>query len=86
MKVRLFFQCGRCGSTSFRSSSARGFKDSLLGHLGVHAQRCHMCRRRFYLFKPYSLRPFLLALDAPPQDGRDLNSGVAEQVADASDA
>ena len=86
MKVRLFFQCTWCGSTAFRRSARRGIKDSLLRQFGFHPQRCHMCRRRFYLFKPNSLGPFLLALDAPPQDGRDVNAVVGEQVADGSEA
>ena len=86
MKVRLYYQCAHCGSTSFRKSAARSLKESFLAHVGIHPQRCHMCRRRFFLFKPNNLRAFLVALDAPPQDGRELEPGGSDAVADASDA
>ena len=86
MKVRLYYQCACCGSTSFRTSAARTLKESFLAHFGIHPQRCHMCRRRFFLFKPNNLRAFLAALDAPPQDGRELEPGRSGAVADASDA
>jgi hypothetical protein len=57
-----------------------------MGCFGVHAQRCHMCRSRFFLFKPTNLRAFLAALDAPPQDDRVRESARSEAIADASDA
>jgi len=83
MKVRLFYRCTRCGSSSFRRSQTRTLKESLLGYIGVHPQRCHMCRRRFFLFKPTNLKAFLSALDAPPQSERETNT---RPIADASDA
>jgi hypothetical protein len=57
-----------------------------MGCLGVHPQRCHMCRSRFFLFKPTHLRAFLAALDAPAQNQREQEAGGAEPIADASDA
>lgn len=86
MKVRLFYQCVRCGSSSFRRSKTRTLKESFLGCFGVHPQRCYMCRSRFFLFKPSNLRVFLAALDAPPQDERVREGRGAEAIADASDA
>ncbi|HUA20393.1 MAG TPA: hypothetical protein VMB25_16715 [Bryobacteraceae bacterium] len=84
MKVRLYYQCTCCGSSSFRRSHTRTFKETLLGCLGVHPQRCHMCRSRFFLFKPTNLRAFLTALDAPAQKEREASG--TRPVADASDA
>jgi hypothetical protein len=84
MKIRLIFQCSRCGSISFRPSTPRSLKDSILRKLGVNPHRCHMCRRRFYLFKPLSLRAFLIALDAQPAETADANA--AGQVLEATDS
>ena len=65
MRVRILFYCPRCGSVSFRPSISRLLRDSWLSKLGVHPQRCYMCRLRFYLFKPTWLREFVAALDRP---------------------
>src|SRR5579863_967076 len=62
MTIRVVFQCSRCGSNSFRPSSLRTFKDTVLKHIGVAPQRCLMCRRRFYLYRPASLQWFLRIL------------------------
>lgn len=63
MRVRIVFYCPRCGSVLFRPSVSRLFRDSFVGKLGIHPQRCYMCRLRFYLFKPSRLRAFVSALD-----------------------
>lgn len=65
MKVRIAYCCSRCGSSRFRPSISRHLADPVLACLGVHPQRCYMCRLRFYLFKPESLRTLLSALDRP---------------------
>jgi hypothetical protein len=52
--------------------------------MGVNPQRCHLCRRRFYLFKPMSLRAFLIALDSQSNGIADANA--AAQMLDATDA
>jgi len=62
----------------------RSWKDSILRKLGVNPHRCHMCRRRFYLFKPLSLRAFLMALDAQPAEAADAKA--AAQALDATDS
>jgi hypothetical protein len=74
MKIRLIFQCTCCGSISFRSSSIRTLKDSIVRKIGFNAHRCHLCGRRFYLFKPLSLRAFLLAIDAQANATGDANA------------
>jgi len=63
MRVRIVFYCPRCGSVLFRPSVSRLFRDSIVSKLGVHPQRCYMCRLRFYLFKPSRLRTLVAALD-----------------------
>jgi len=85
MKVRFSYHCSRCGSTRFRRSQARSFGESILGRFGIHAQRCHMCRSRFFLFKPEGLRTFLAALDAPAHNERERPTSGAP-IADPSDA
>jgi hypothetical protein len=65
MRVRLLYCCPRCGSLLFRPSITRKYRDSFLGSIGVHAQRCYICRLRFYLFKPVRLRGFLTVLNRP---------------------
>jgi len=65
MRVRIVFYCPRCGSVLFRPSVSRRFRDSFARKLGIHPQRCYMCRLRFYLFKPSRLRTFVTALDRP---------------------
>lgn len=65
MRVRIVFYCPRCGSVLFRPSVSRLFRDSFASKLGIHPQRCYMCRLRFYLFKPSRLKPFVAALDRP---------------------
>jgi len=65
MRIRLIFYCPRCGSVLFRPSANRGFRDYFMGSFGVHAQRCYMCRHRFYLFKPDGLKGLLKKLDRP---------------------
>jgi hypothetical protein len=52
MKIRLVLHCSQCGSHSFRPSSQVTLKDAVLQKFGVIPQRCFLCRRRFYLFKP----------------------------------
>jgi hypothetical protein len=66
MKIRITFECSRCGSLFFRPSMKRTFKDVPLSKIGVKAQRCYRCRRRFYLFRPVWLNAFLKALVASP--------------------
>jgi hypothetical protein len=63
MQVRILFYCPRCGSVLFRPSISRQFRDRFLGKVGIHPQRCYMCRLRFYLFKPWRLKAFVAALD-----------------------
>ena len=65
MKVRIAYCCSHCGSSRFRPSISRRLADPVLSCLGIHPQRCYMCRVRFYLFQPYGLRSFLSALDRP---------------------
>jgi len=84
MKIRLIFQCSRCGSISFRLSTPRSLKDSILRKVGFNPHRCHLCRRRFYLFKPLRLRAFLEALDAPATAASEVNP--ADQVLEAADS
>jgi hypothetical protein len=84
MKIRLIFQCSRCGSITFRSSSPRSLKDSILRKIGFNPHRCYLCRRRFYLFKPLSLRAFLMALDS--QAHGIANANTADEMMDTTDA
>jgi hypothetical protein len=84
MKIRLIFQCSRCGSITFRPSTPRSLKDSILRKIGFNPHRCYLCRRRFYLFKPMSLRAFLMALDSQASGSADANA--AEPILDATDA
>jgi len=66
MKIRLKFECSRCGSKIFRPSSKWSFRDSLLKKIGVTPQRCYRCRTRFYIYRPVTLHMFLKALVGPP--------------------
>jgi hypothetical protein len=84
MKIRLIFQCSRCGSITFRSSSPRSLKDSILRKIGFNPHRCYLCRRRFYLFKPLSLRAFLMALDS--EANANANANAAAEMVEATDA
>jgi hypothetical protein len=84
MKIRIIFQCCRCGSITFRSSTRRSLKDSILRKIGFNPHRCYLCRRRFYLFKPMSLRAFLKALDSPANGTAGANA--ADPMLDAADA
>jgi hypothetical protein len=84
MKIRLIFQCSRCGSISFRRSSHRSLKDSFLRKIGINPHRCYLCRRRFYLFKPPGMRAFFAALDAQPEAPPQVSA--ANQMLDPSDA
>ena len=65
MKVRIAYCCSRCGSDEFRPSISRRVGDGALAWMGVHPQRCYMCRSRFYLFQPTGLRALFKALDQP---------------------
>ena len=65
MKVRLVFHCPHCSSNSIRPSWRRAFRDPFLRILGVRPYRCRVCRSRFYLFDPNSLRTFVGALNRP---------------------
>jgi|HubBroStandDraft_5_1064220.scaffolds.fasta_scaffold108258_2 hypothetical protein len=84
MKIRIIFQCSRCGSITFRSSTRRSLKDSILRKIGFNPHRCYLCRRRFYLFKPMSLRAFLMALDSQANAAADATA--ADHMLDATDA
>lgn len=90
MQVRILFYCPRCGSVLFRPSISRQFRDRFLRKVGIHPQRCYMCRLRFYLFKPLRLRSFVAALDrslvgprvAEPQPSRSpLEASTSSLVA-----
>jgi hypothetical protein len=59
MKIRFVFRCSLCGSNSYRPSSQLTFRDTLLLKIGVRPQRCFLCRRRFYIFRPSILRSLL---------------------------
>jgi hypothetical protein len=76
MKIRLVFQCSRCGSKSFRTSAQRTFTDSILQKIGVTAQRCYLCRRRFYLFRPAILNSLLMALAVPTARAKESRDPV----------
>jgi hypothetical protein len=83
MKIRLVFECSRCGSRSFRPSTKWAFKDTILRKLGVTPQRCFRCRRRFYLYRPVLLHSFLKSLASPQEApvGRELpGAGVGTGV------
>jgi hypothetical protein len=66
MKIRIIFECSRCGSTSHRPSTKWTFKDNFLHKFGIWPQRCYRCRCRFYLYRPAFLSAILRALAAPP--------------------
>jgi hypothetical protein len=70
MKIRFVFRCSRCGSTSFRPSGKRAFKDLVLRTIGITPQRCFKCRRRFYLWRPAIVSSLLRVLAAPPVPAR----------------
>jgi hypothetical protein len=70
MRVRLVFYCPRCGSLLFRPSLSRTFRDNFLRPIGFHAQRCYMCRLRFYLFKPVGLGVLASAFEGPAERQR----------------
>ena len=97
MRVRIVFYCPRCGSVLFRPSISRLFRDSFARKLGIHPQRCYMCRLRFYLFKPSLLRGFATALDRSfvsspaeepqPQPSREtMEASSSSMVAGVGDA
>jgi hypothetical protein len=65
-------------------SSRRSFKISVLRKIGFNLHRCHLCRRRFYLFKPLRLRGFLLALDS--EASGTVQANAPGQVLDAAEA
>jgi len=58
-------------------------KDSFLRKIGINPHRCHLCRRRFYLFKPPGMRAFLMALEAQP--GATTEATAADQMLEAAD-
>jgi hypothetical protein len=64
----------------------RTLKESIWSRFGIYPYRCHMCRSRFFLFKPNTLQAFLVALDAPAQGGREREPGGSEPMADARHA
>ena len=80
MKIRIVYHCPRCRSISFRPSISRQFRDAFLERLGVHPHRCYMCRRRFYLFKPFRIREFVEALDRPLVGQRVAEEGPASST------
>src|SRR5216684_1197415 len=63
MKVRLIFRCPQCGSRSFRASTLRKTRDTVFRSLGLHPQRCYMCRSRFYSFRLDNFRSLLAILE-----------------------
>jgi hypothetical protein len=71
MTIRVIFRCSRCGSKSFRPSSRRTSKDTVLRKIGVTPQRCLLCRRRFYLYRPVFFQLLMSALSAPPLKPQD---------------
>lgn len=74
MTVRIIFRCSRCGSRSFRPSSKWTFKVAILRKIGLVPQRCYLCRRRFYVFRPAFLSALLKALDGPPLRANEANA------------
>jgi hypothetical protein len=40
-------------------------KDAVLRSLGLHPQRCYICRARFYSFNPNHFRSLIAALNGP---------------------
>jgi len=84
MKIRLVFECSRCGSKAFRPSTKWTFRDTILRKIGITPQRCFRCRRRFYLYRPVLIHAFLKTLVGPPQEapaGRQVPStGVGTGV------
>lgn len=82
MKIRLTFECSRCGSKLFRPSTKWSFKDTFLRKIGITPQRCFRCRRRFYLYRPVILHAFLRALAGPPPQPAPLSRpSMAPQTA-----
>ena len=69
MRVHIIYFCPRCGCQSFRPSAARVRKDSILRILGVHPQRCYICKVRFYLFQPGILRTLAAPIETPASPG-----------------
>ncbi len=69
MRVQVIYFCPRCGHQSFRPSAARVRGDSLRRMLGVHPQRCHICRLRFYLFQPGILKTLARPIESPAVAG-----------------
>lgn len=69
MRVHVIYFCPRCGCQSFRPSATRIRKDSILGRLGVHPQRCYICRVRFYIFQPGILRTLVSPVSTPAAPG-----------------
>src|ERR1700691_2015172 len=65
MTIRFLFRCTRCGSKFFRLSSKLAFADLLLRKVGITAQRCFQCRRRFYLYRPAMIESIVRALAGP---------------------
>jgi hypothetical protein len=65
MRVHVIYSCPRCGCQSFRSSALRLRKDWILRKLGVHPQRCYVCRIRFYLFQPGILKTLTNPIETP---------------------
>lgn len=62
MTVRFIFECSQCGSEAIRLSSQWTWKDTMLKKVGITAQRCLRCRRRFYLYRPGFLRVLVRTL------------------------
>ncbi len=75
--MRLIFHCPRCGSRSIRPSWKQVFRDSFLRILGFRPHRCHVCRSRFYLFIPNTLRTFVAALNRPPSSAEAIGAAGA---------
>ncbi len=84
MMVRLIFYCPRCGSLLFRPSLSRTFRDNFLSPIGFHAHRCYMCRLRFYLFKPTSLRTLVTVLNRPLAGVRRMEPTPGEPAAETA--
>jgi hypothetical protein len=72
MQVHIMYFCSRCGCQSFRPSTLLTRKDSILRMLGFRAQRCYLCKARFYLFQPVILKT--VANAGNPPRGADLEA------------
>src|ERR1700722_2540731 len=80
MTIRVIFRCSRCGSKSFRPSSRWTFRDTVLWTIGITAQRCFQCRRRFYLYRPVVLHSLLRALSVSALQAQDAPAKLEPKI------